>query len=89
MRRTVASRLSVSCAEQFRFNLCWNLDDASLPLLSLPEHISGAVDLAITLARSISFPLFQSLYYNAQAGKYILMVMPKDQARAEFIDRLR
>jgi len=32
------------------------------------------------------FPLFQSLYYNERAGKYILMVMPKDGGRAEFID---
>jgi hypothetical protein len=65
----------------------WNLDDANLPLLSLPEHISGAVDLSITYSLDqFQFPLFQSLYYNAQAGKYILMVMPKDQDRAEFID---
>jgi hypothetical protein len=65
----------------------WNLDDANLPLLSLPDHISGAVDLAITYSLDkFQFPLFQSLYYNAQAGKYILMVMPKDQDRAEFIN---
>ena len=65
----------------------WNLDDANLPLLSLPDHISGAVDLAITYSLDqFQFPLFQSLYYNAQAGKYILMVMPKDRDRAEFIN---
>ncbi len=65
----------------------WNLEDANLPLLSLPDHISGTVDLAITYSLDqFQFPLFQSLYYNAQAGKYILMVMPKDQGRAEFIN---
>lgn len=68
----------------------WNLDDANLPLLSLPEHISSSVDLAITYSLDqFQFPLFQSLYYNAQASKYILMVMPKDQGRAEFIDLAR
>jgi hypothetical protein len=88
MRRTVAGAASASAAPGSSVSTyAWNLDDASLPLLSLPEHISGTVDLAITYSLDqFQFPLFQSLYYNAQAGKYILMVMPKDQARAEFID---
>ena len=65
----------------------WNLDDAGLPLLSLPEHIRGAVDLSITYSMDqFQFPLFQSLYYNERVGKYILMVMPKNGGRAEFID---
>ncbi len=68
----------------------WNLDDAGLPLLSLPDHIRGAVDLSITYSMDqFQFPLFQSLYYNERVGKYILMVMPKDGARAEFIDLAR
>lgn len=66
----------------------WNLDDARLPLLSLPDHIRGAVDLSITYSMDqFQFPLFQSLYYNERVGKYILMVMPKGGGgRAEFID---
>lgn len=65
----------------------WNLDDAGLPLLSLPDHIRGAVDLSITYSMDqFQFPLLQSLYYNERVGKYILMVIPKDEARAEFID---
>lgn len=65
----------------------WNLDDAGLPLLSLPDHIRGAVDFSITYSMNqFQFPLFQSLYYNERVGKYILMVMPKDGGRAEFID---
>jgi len=65
----------------------WNLDDAGLPLLSLPDHIRGAVDFSITYSMDqFQFPLFQSLYYNERVGKYILMVMPKDGGRAEFID---
>jgi hypothetical protein len=68
----------------------WNLDDAGLPLLSLPDHIRGGVDLSITYSMDqFQFPLFQSLYYNERVGKYILMVMPKDGRRAEFIDLLR
>jgi hypothetical protein len=65
----------------------WNLGDAGLPLLSLPDHITGGVDLSITYSMDqFQFPLFQSLYYNERVGKYILMVMPKDGPRAEFID---
>ena len=65
----------------------WNLDDAGLPLLSLPDHIRGGVDLSITYSMDqFQFPLFQSLYYNDRVGKYILMVIPKDGGRAEFID---
>ena len=66
----------------------WNLADDGLPLISLPDHISGGVDLSLTYSMDqFQFPLFQSLYYNEQAGKYILMVMSK-QGAAEFIDLL-
>lgn len=65
----------------------WNLDDAALPLLSLPDHVSGAVDLSLTYSLDqFQFPLFQSLYYSERSGKYILMVMPKDGMHAEFIN---
>jgi len=67
----------------------WNLDDAGLPLLSLPQHIRGAVDLSIAYSMDqFQFPLFQSLYYNGRVGKYILMVMPKTGSRVEFVDLL-
>ena len=87
-RRTVASAKAESASPSHSpAAYAWNLDDASLPLLSLPEHITGAVDLSITYSLDqFQFPLFQSLYYNAQAGKYILMVMPKDAGPAEFIN---
>jgi hypothetical protein len=65
----------------------WNLDDAQLPLLTLPDHVSGAVDLSLTYSMDqFQFPLFQSLYYSERAGKYILMVTRKDGVRTEFID---
>src|SRR5437867_6994301 len=49
----------------------WNLDDAGLPLLSLPDHVSGAVDLSLTYSLGqFQFPLFQSLYYSERTGKY-------------------
>src|SRR6267142_5176476 len=68
----------------------WNLDDAGLPLLSLPEQIRGSVDLSISYSMDqFQFPLFQSLYYNERAGKYLLMVMPKGGGRAEFIELTR
>ena len=73
-------------AKQSITNYRWNLTDAGLPLISLPDHIAGGVDLSLTYSMDqFQFPLFQSLYYNEQAGKYILMVM-SEQGAAEFID---
>jgi len=64
----------------------WNLKDDDLPLISLPDHIGGGVDLSLTYSMDqFQFPLFQSLYYNEQAEKYILMVM-SEQGGSEFID---
>jgi hypothetical protein len=65
----------------------WNLTDGNLPLITMPDHIAGGVDFSITYSMDqFEFPLFQSLYYNERIGKYILMVMPKDGRRAEFIN---
>jgi len=64
----------------------WNLSDDGLPLISFPDHIGGGVDLSLTYSMDqFQFPLFQSLYYNQRAGKYILMVMT-EQGSAEFAD---
>jgi hypothetical protein len=65
----------------------------------LPDHIDGGVDLSLTYSLDqFEFPLFQSLYYNERAGKYVLMVIRKKEQtqeggsiatpniRAEFID---
>lgn len=65
----------------------WNLSDDDLPLVSLPDHISGNLDLSLTYSMGqFQFPLFQSLYFNEQVGKYILMVIPNRGRRAQFID---
>ncbi len=65
----------------------WNLSDDDLPLLNLPDHIGAGVDLSLTFSMNrFQFPLFQSLYYNRQVGKYILMLIPNEGRRAEFID---
>lgn len=78
----------------------WNLSNDGLPLISLPDHIEEGLDLSLTYSMDqFEFPLFQSLYYNERAGKYILMVIPKEgrdgvvgspgeflKRRAEFID---
>jgi hypothetical protein len=65
----------------------WNLADEGLPLVSLPDHIRGNLDLSFTYAMGqFQFPLFQSLYFNPRMGKYILMVIPKHGRRAQFID---
>lgn len=74
----------------------WNLNDTGLPLIDLPEHIGGGLDLSLTYSMDqFEFPLFQSLYYNERAGKYILMLIGKAEPspqigsmvrHAEFID---
>jgi len=73
-------------AKQTKSSFQWNIKDASLPLISFPDHLGGSVDLALTYSMDrFQFPLFQSLYYNAEAGKYILMVMSEREG-AKFID---
>jgi hypothetical protein len=53
----------------------WNLNDDGLPLISLPDRISGGLDQSLTYSMDqFEFPLFQTLYYNQRARKYILMV---------------
>ncbi|MDQ5846173.1 MAG: hypothetical protein M3539_12865 [Acidobacteriota bacterium] len=65
----------------------WNLREESLPLINLPDHIAGNIDLYLTYSLDqFQFPLFQSLYFNQEAGKYILMVTTREGGRAEFID---
>lgn len=67
----------------------WNLSDNALPLISLPDHIGGSLDLSLTYSLGqFEFPLFQTLYYNSRAGKYILLVIPKEDrsGRTTFID---
>jgi len=81
----------------------WNLNDEGLPLIDLPDRSSGGIDLALTYSMDqFEFPLFQSLYYNDRAGKYILLLFAKDEPgrqtgkvagpmnrQAEFIDLVR
>lgn len=65
----------------------WNLADDDQPLITLPDHIGAGVDLSLSYSLDqFQFPLFQSLYYNQRAGKYILMVIPRQGRRTEFID---
>src|SRR5256885_3789590 len=65
----------------------WNLSNEGLPLISLPDHLGEGLDLSLTYSMDqFQFPLFQSLYFNERVGKYILMVIPKQGRRAQFID---
>jgi hypothetical protein len=58
----------------------WNLGDDGSPLITLPDHISGSLDQSLTYSMGqFEFPLFQTLYYNQRARKYILMVTRKDE----------
>ena len=61
----------------------WNLNDEGMPLVSLPDRISGSLDQSLTYSMDqFEFPLFQTLYYNQRAHKYILMVSRKDETIA-------
>lgn len=72
--------------KQLKTNYQWNINDANLPLINLPDHLGVGVDLSLTYSMDqFQFPVFQSLYYNAQADKYILMVMSAREG-AKFID---
>src|SRR5882762_4692847 len=65
----------------------WNLNDDDQPLISLPDHVGAGVDLALSYSLDqFEFPLFQSVYYNQAARKYILMVIAKQGRRAQFLD---
>ena len=80
----------------------WNLDNDGMPLVNLPERIGSGLDQSLTYAMGqFEFPLFQSLYYNARARKYVVMVIANDDAanagmvqglttrRAEFVELAR
>lgn len=83
---TIVESEALLTAKQSRTNYQWNVNDANLPLINLPDHLSDGVDLSLTYSMDqFQFPVFQSLYYNSQAGKYILMVMSEREG-AKFID---
>ena len=78
---------SVSATSESISTYPWNLDDDGLPLVSLPDHLKGNIDLSLTYSMGqFQFPLFQSLYFNERIGKYIVMVIPNGGRRAQFID---
>ncbi|HEV7681327.1 MAG TPA: hypothetical protein VGO68_04350 [Pyrinomonadaceae bacterium] len=79
----------------------WNLNDEGAPLVNLPDSIGGGLDQSLTYQMDqFEFPLFQSLYYNERARKYVLMVVQKDAVprgnvsepagrRAEFVELVK
>ncbi len=65
----------------------WNLTDDDQPLINLPDHVGAGVDLSLSYSLDqFEFPLFQSVYYNQSARKYILMVIAKQGRQAQFLD---
>lgn len=58
----------------------WNLHDDALPLINLPDHLDSGIDLSLTYSLDqFEFPLFQALYHNERAGKYMLMLIRKEE----------
>lgn len=64
----------------------WNLHDDALPLINLPRHLDGNIDLSLTYSLGqFQMPLFQSLSFNPNTDNYILMVMIGSTTQAEFV----
>jgi hypothetical protein len=83
----VSAATNVSAVSESIAIYRWNLADAGQPLISLPDHIEPGVDLSLSYPMDqFEFPLFQSVYYNQSARKYILMVISRQGRRAQFID---
>ncbi|HEV7746611.1 MAG TPA: hypothetical protein VGO56_16570 [Pyrinomonadaceae bacterium] len=101
---SVAGVERVAPATQYSTSLYrWNLNDEGVPLINLPDRIGGGLDQSLTYRMDqFEFPLFQSLYYNERAHKYVLVVVQKDDVagkrgnagelagrRAEFVELVR
>lgn len=63
----------------------WNLGDKALPLLGLPDQLRPGIDQALGYPiDQFNFPIFQSLNYDDEHGRYILPV--RDDTGIRFID---
>jgi len=63
----------------------WNLGDDGLPLISLPDHLKGNLDLSLTYSMGkYQFPLFQLIYFHERIGQFIIVVIPNGGRRAQF-----
>ena len=66
----------------------WNVADKQLPLLSLPgERLKPGFDQSISFPLDrFSFPIFQSLTYDDEHGRYLLPVISQEGKGVHFIE---
>jgi hypothetical protein len=66
----------------------WNVSDRGLPLLGLPStHLTPGLDQVISYPMDrFSFPIFQSLSYDDEHGRYLLPSLPGESQGVHFIE---
>jgi hypothetical protein len=93
---TVAMVFSISAKEANRSapsapannnGVAWNLLDKDEPLLTVPDNIRANQDLSLTFPfGQFALPLMQALHYNAQAHKYLLMLISNNGRQGNFFE---
>ena len=65
----------------------WNIDDKRSPLLGLPEaNLKPGLDRSITYPMAqLNFPIFQSLSYDEENGRYLLPSISRESKGVHFI----
>lgn len=67
--------------------MLWNLVDREEPLLNLPENVQPDLDLNLTFPfGQFGIPLSQSLQYNAQTHRYLLMLTSDNGRKGNFLE---
>src|SRR6266550_53088 len=67
----------------------WNIDDAQLPLLALPEHLAAGVERLLSYPLDqFRLPIFQALNYDAQHRMYLLPLISQANAAIHFVEFL-
>src|ERR1700674_3023686 len=78
---------SYGSAASERTEYTWNVDDQRSPLLGLPDaNLKPGLDRSITYpVAKFNFPIFQSLSYDEENGRYLLPSISKESKGVHFI----
>jgi hypothetical protein len=67
--------------------IAWNLVDTNEPLLELPANSRQDLDLGLTFPfGQFGIPLSQSLHYNSQSRRYLLMLLSENGRRGNYLE---
>ena len=65
----------------------WNVSDRQLPLLGLPDQIKAGLDRSLAFPMDqFSFPIFQTLNYDEEQGKYVLPLISREGKGVQFVE---